>query len=84
MKITGLDKLARQTDELARFAKAIDGNLVTVNFDPNDQASVQRAIRQMEAAVDAKATPFRSNALVMNLAAQTKEKFRHAIRSRKA
>ena len=84
MKITGLDKLARQTDELARFAKAIDGDLVTVKFDPNDTTSVQEAIRQMERAVDAKAAPFRSNSLVMNLAVQTKEKFRQAIRARKA
>ena len=83
MKITGFDKLARQTDELARFAKAIDGDLVTVKFDPDDPTSVQEAIRQMERAVDAKAAPFRSNSLVMNLAAQTKEKFRQAIRSRK-
>lgn len=82
-KITGLDKLTREMDELAKFAKSIDGNLTTVRFDPNDPASVQAAIRQMEAAVDAKAAPYRSNNLVMDLASKSKEQFRQAIQSKK-
>lgn len=83
-KITGLDKLTREMDELAKFTKAIDGNLVNVRFDPKDPASMQAAIRQMEAAVDAKAAPYRSNKLVIGLAAKSKEQFRRAIRSRKS
>ena len=84
IKITGLDKLAREMDELAKFSKAIDGDLTTVRFDPDNPSSVQAAIRQMEAAVDAKAAPYRSNKLVMDLAAKSKEQFRQAIRSQKA
>lgn len=83
-KITGLDKLTREMDELAKFTKAIDGNFVTVKFDPHDPASVRAAIRQMEAAVDAKSAPYRSNKLVMDLAVKSKEQFRQGIRSRKS
>jgi hypothetical protein len=83
MKITGLDKFAREMDELAKFSKAIDGNLVTVKYNPDDPASVQAAIWQMETAVDAKAAPYRSNKLVIDLASKSKEQFRQAIRSRK-
>lgn len=82
-KITGLDKLTREMDELAKFAESIDGNLTTVKFNPDDPASVQAAVRQMEAAVDVKAAPYRSNNLVMNLASKSKEQFRQAIQSKK-
>jgi len=81
--ITGLDKLTREMDELAKFAESIDGNLTTVKFNPDDPASVQAAVRQMEAAVDAKAAPYRSNNLVMDLASKSKEQFRQAIQSKK-
>jgi hypothetical protein len=37
----------------------------------------------MEAAVDAKAAPYRSNGMVMDLAAKTKAHFREAIRARR-
>ena len=82
-KITGLDKLTREMDELAKFTKSIDGNLTTVTLDPDDPASVQAAVRQMEGAVDAKAAPYRSNKLVMDLASKSKEQFRQAIQSKK-
>lgn len=55
-----------------------------MTFGPDDPASVQEAIRQMEAAVDAKSVPYRSNKLVMDLAAKSKEQFRQGIRSRKS
>ncbi len=81
LKITGFDSVRRELDELARFSKALDGPLVTLNYDPEDKASVQEAIRQMERAVDAKAAPYRSNRLVMDLAAKTKDEFRRRIRA---
>lgn len=36
IKITGLDKLTRKMDQLAKFAKEVDGELATVSFDPTD------------------------------------------------
>ncbi len=80
--IIGLDKLARELDELAKFTKAIDGNLVTVNFNPDDATSMQAAIRQMEAAVDSKAAPYRRNKLVVDLARKSKDHFRQVIKSK--
>lgn len=55
-----------------------------MKFDLDDPASVQAAIRQMEAAVDAKSVPYRSNKLVMDLAVKSKEQFRQGIRSRRS
>ena len=42
----------------------MDGTIATLRFNADDPESVQDAIRQMEAAVDAKVAPYRGNALV--------------------
>ena len=51
IEITGLGQFQR---ELASQAfQALDGELGTLSFDPNDPASIDRALREMEAAIDA-------------------------------
>jgi len=41
IKTTGLDKLAKKMDRLARFAEEVDGELATVSIDPNDPSSIE-------------------------------------------
>ena len=54
LKITGLDNLQRELQDAQRAFKALDGQITTVKFNPEDQASIQAAIASMEAAVDEK------------------------------
>lgn len=82
MKITGLDKLTRQLDEAGKAAKALDGDLATINFDPNDPASVRSAVREMERAVDQKVSRWRGNPLVDDMATKTKAAMRDGINKR--
>lgn len=82
VKITGLDKIKRQLDEVQRALKVLHGTITTLKFDPADPKSVEVAIRQMEAAVDEKTAPYRSNELVSKLAQASKDKFREQILER--
>lgn len=84
--ISGFDALARQFDELGRAAKALDGDLATITFNPSDPASVRAAVRDMERAVDQKVSRWRNNPLVVGMAKKTKSAMRQDInkRARKA
>ena len=79
MKITGLDQLTRQLDEAQRAMASLDGELGSVNFDPNDPASIEAAIQKMEAMIDERLGSYVSNPIVGPMAEQMKEKYRAAI-----
>src|SRR5271170_5313214 len=79
IKITGLDELQRKLDEASQAFQALDGELATLRYNPNDPGSIDGAIREMEAAVEAKVAPYAGNALVESVAQQLKEKYRSAI-----
>lgn len=49
---SGLDGAISELEEAAAAMDAIDGDLAQVAFDTDDPASIQRAIIEMEAAVD--------------------------------
>ncbi|PMS29886.1 hypothetical protein B0G57_1417 [Trinickia symbiotica] len=76
LKIDGLDKLTRQLEEASRAFKSLDGEIAQVSIVPGDEASVQTAIREMEAAIDRKAAPYRGNPLVDSVVKQLKETYR--------
>jgi hypothetical protein len=80
--ITGLDKLQRDLEDAQRALRSLDGEIATIKFDRDDDGSVQRAIRQMETAVDQKVAPYGHNALVAKVADVTKESFRKQILER--
>jgi predicted nucleotide-binding protein len=81
-KITGLDQITRQLEEVAKVAEALNGDLAEVKFDPLDASSVDAAIAEMESAIDAKAGAYRGNPHVDELIENTKEHFRKEILAR--
>ena len=56
----------------------IDGNICTVSLDPYDPQSIEVAIAQMEASLDARIGGS-SDEIVLSLVGQAKEKFREKI-----
>lgn len=83
-KITGLDQLTKQLEQAQQAIGELDGELAAVSFDPNDPASIDAAIQQANASLDAKVTAWADNPLVAQLAEGMKEKFREAILQRAA
>jgi len=84
VSISGLDKLQRDLKDAQRAFESLDGTIATLKFDPNSQASVDAAIRQMESAIDAKTGRYRGNPLVETVAKGLKEQYRKAILERAA
>ncbi|AEG48443.1 hypothetical protein Sphch_0748 [Sphingobium chlorophenolicum L-1] len=78
-KITGLDKITRELGEAQKAFAEIDGELGTVNFDPNDPASIEAAIQGVEEMIDAKLGNYASNSIVAPMVDEMKEKYREAI-----
>lgn len=84
IKISGLDQLSRQLEQAQEAIAEIDGDLGTVNFDPNDPASIETAIQEAEELIDAKVKPWADNPLVAQVADGLKEQYRNAIIDRAA
>lgn len=80
--ITGFDKLTKTLDDASRAFKELDGTITEVRFDPNDQASIDEAIRTMENAIDQKVGAFRSNPMVAQLIPEMKARYRDGILAR--
>ena len=52
IKITGLDQLASQLDDAQKALEALGTELGTVNFNPEDPASIEAAVKQIELTID--------------------------------
>lgn len=81
-KIKGLDKLQRELKQASEALDAIGGDVAAIKFTPSDPASIERAIADMEQAVDGKLSPYRNNDLVSSLAEQMKTTYRDQILER--
>lgn len=79
IKISGLDKLAQQLEQAQQAFAEMDGELGAVNFDPDDPASIEAAIQQVEAMIDAKIELWAGNPLIAQVADGMKEQYRDAI-----
>ena len=79
MKITGLDELTRQLEEAQKALAVLDGQIGTVNFDPNDPASIEAAIQQVELMIDERVGAYAHNPIVAPLIEQMKEQYREGI-----
>ncbi len=84
VKVTGFDQLARQLDDAQQALAALGDELGTVSFDPNDPASIETAILNIEATVDDRIGEYASNPIIAPLAKQLKEKYREGIIERAA
>jgi hypothetical protein len=82
--ISGLDTLSRQLADAQRALEALDGELGTVNFDPNDPASIEMAIQNVESIIDEKVAPFADNPVIAPVIEGMKEQYREAIIDRAA
>ncbi len=71
-QISSLDKLQREFEQAQRAFKSLDGEITRLKFEPNDQVSVNAALRQLDNAFDAKMRPYRGNALVEGIAKEVK------------
>lgn len=78
-KIEGLDSLTRQLEEAQQAIAGLDGDLGTVQFNPNDPASIEQAIQDVEHMVDERVQSYASNPMVASLAEQMKEQYRQGI-----
>jgi hypothetical protein len=84
LKITGLDELQKQLDDAAKALQALEGEIGTVKYNPNDPSSVETAVVQIEQTIDAKIAPYRGNKIVENLVTKMKDRYRQEIYDRAA
>ncbi|WOD14363.1 hypothetical protein [Paraburkholderia kirstenboschensis] len=77
--IKGLDGFVRQLKDASRAFESLKGEIAPVSVVPGDQASVQAAIEQIEAAIDQRAAPYRGNPFVDPVVKAFKEKYREHI-----
>lgn len=78
----GLDELSRKMKELEKAIAALDGDIGTVNFDPNDPQSIEVAIQKMEQAVDERVGDYSRNDMIEGIVSEVKERYRQAILER--
>lgn len=78
-KMAGLEKLTRELKEAQTALAELDGDLGSVNFDPDDPLSIEAAIGAMEQMIDQKLGHYAGNSIVAPLAEEMKEKYREAI-----
>lgn len=79
IKIEGLERLTRELKEFEKAVASMDGELGTVNLDPSDAGSIERAIIEVEAIIDRKTADYPSNALISELGESMKENLRQQI-----
>jgi hypothetical protein len=84
MPIKGLDALIRKIKELEQAVAALDGDIAQLRFDPEDPQSIDRAIQQMEAAIDERVGDYQNNDMVQGIVETLKEQARNAILERAA
>ena len=79
LKVTGLDKIQKELKDAQRALKELDGNLGSVQFDPNDPESIEAAIRKINQTVDERVGQYSSNSIIGPLAEQMKEAYRERL-----
>jgi len=79
MVFSGLDKFQRQLEEAQKALASLDGDLTTVQFNPNDPGSIEAAIQKVEQTIDERVGQYADNPFVAPLIVQSKEHFREAI-----
>ncbi len=73
-----------RVEDACRAFQSLDLELAKISLTPGDAASVEAAMRKMEAAIDRKAAPFRGNTFVEPYVKPLKDKYRAAILAKAA
>lgn len=84
IQITGFDKVIQQLDDASKALESLDGHLGTVNFNPDDPASIEAAIQKVEGLVDDKIALYKDNPMIASFAASMKDTYRQSIVARAA
>ena len=79
-----LYQMRLRVEDALRAFQSLDRELAKITLTPGDAASVEAAMRQMQAAVDRKAAPFRGNPFVEPYIKPLKDKYRAAILAKAA
>lgn len=77
--ITGLDSLQKSLSEAQTALEAVNGELGTLTFNPEDPASIEAAIAESERLVDERLGLYAGNTIVGPLIQQMKDAFRAAV-----
>lgn len=77
--IKGLDAFSRSLREAQQALENLHGDLTTVRFDPEDPASIEAAVREMERVIEERVGQHADNPIVAPLVAGAKKQFRQAI-----
>lgn len=77
--ITGFDQLQKQLKDAQEALKKVEGELGTVQFDPNDPESIEAATRQIDALIDERLGDYLDNPIIGPLSESMKEKYKEAI-----
>lgn len=77
--LKGLGDLKRTLSEAQRALDAVNGELGTLSFDPEDPGSVEAAIAESERLVDERLGEYADNSIVGPLIVQMKQSFRTAV-----
>lgn len=78
-KINGLDELTRNLEQAQKAMEELDGELGTVSFSPDDPASIEAAIQEVEKLIDERLGPYLSNSIIGPMAEDLKQKYREGI-----
>ena len=79
LNITGLDSLQKRLAEAQTALAAVNGELGTLTFNPEDPASIEGAIAESERLVDERLGKYAENTIVGPLIQQMKDAFRAAV-----
>lgn len=79
LNITGLDSLQKTLSEAQTALEAVNGELGTLTFNPEDPASIEAAIAESERLVDERLGAYAENTIVGPLIQQMKDAFRTAV-----
>ncbi|QIL43900.1 hypothetical protein G7045_06270 [Acidovorax sp. HDW3] len=77
--LKGLDDLQKTLSEAQRALEAVNGELGTLSFNPEDPGSVEAAIAESERLVDERLGKYANNSIVGPLMVQMKQSFRTAV-----
>jgi len=80
--IMELYQMRQRVEDACRAFRSLDSELAKISLTPGDSAGLEAAIRQMEAAIERKAAPFRGNKFVDPYIKPLKDKYCAAIREK--